>query len=172
LKKRQGGTAVQEYREKYSQNCIAVILSAVLFLVAGPCHYGKIAIAAEHVADEHTLLLLHFNDSLQGTSGETPTEAAGVIFETGIFGLGAFFGPDNQLYYNSLANIDETAGTLEFWLKPRWSVDDGQDHYALRFGDGGGMLFGKDGGNYWRSILNRYSPGGVSEQGAGLYVND
>jgi len=76
------------------------------------------------------------------------------------------------VYYNSLANIDETAGTLEFWLKPRWSGNDGQDHYALRFGNGGGMLFGKDGGNYWRSILNRYSPGGVPEQGTGLGVDD
>lgn len=125
--------------------------------------------AQEHTSDANTLLLLHFNSSLSGASGETPTQASGVTYQAGIFGNAASFNTGNQVYYASANNLNSALGTLEFWIKPAWSGNDGGDHYALRFGDGGGLLFGKDGGNYWRSILNRYGVGNP-EVGTGFNV--
>lgn len=126
-------------------------------------------LAQEHTPDQHTLLLLHFNDDLNGAQGDTPTQAQGVTFEPGIFGNGAYFAPGNQVYFPSAGNINSLEGTLEFWIKPRWNGNDGQNHVVLRYGNEGGVLFFKDGGNYWRSIFNRYgfyNP----EIGTGLYV--
>lgn len=125
--------------------------------------------AQEHTPDQHTLLLLHFNDNLNGAQGETPTQAQGVAYEAGIFGNGAYFGAGNQVYFASAGNLNSTEGSLEFWIKPRWNGNDGQNHVVLRYGNEGGVLFFKDGGNYWRSIFNRYgfyNP----EIGTGLYV--
>ena len=127
--------------------------------------------AQEHTPDANTLLLLHFNDDLNGADAEVPTEASGVSFEEGIFGSAAYFPENNRLIYNSAANIDATTGTLEFWVKPRWNGNDGQDHYLLRYGEAGGMLFGKDGGNFWRMILNRFGEHGQSEVGTGMYID-
>jgi hypothetical protein len=41
----------------------------------------------------------------------------------------------------------------------------------LRYGVDGGMLFFKDGGNYWRSIFNRYGSGVNPEIGTGIDVS-
>ncbi len=123
-------------------------------------------------ADEHTLLLLHFNDTLDGAQGEIPVLASGVSFESGIFGEGIYLPPGNQLFFLSANNIDTVRGSLEFWIKPRWDGNDGQNHYLLRYGGAGGMLFGKDGANFWRSIFNRYASGGHPESGTGIFIND
>ncbi len=136
------------------------ILRLSLFLLA--CS----ALAQEQTPDSHTLLLLHFNNDVNGASGETPSDSSGVAFEQGVFGSGAYFPPGNFLRYLSSGNIDSKRGTLEFWIKPRWGSD-GQGHFALHYGSGGGMLFGKDGGNTWRMILNRFGSGGP-EAGAGI----
>jgi hypothetical protein len=115
--------------------------------------------AQEHQPDAHTLLLLHCNGDLNGAQGETPTQALGVTFESGIFGNGAYFAAGNQVYFPSAGNINSTQGTLEFWIKPRWNGNDGQGYVVLRFGVGGGMYFAKDGANNWRSIFNRFGVG-------------
>jgi hypothetical protein len=127
-------------------------------------------VAQEHQPDAHTLLLLHFNDDLNGAQGETPTQALGVTFEPGIFGKGAYFAPGNQVYYPSAGNIKSTEGTLEFWIKPRWNGNDGQGYVVLRFGEGGGMYFAKDGANNWRSIFNQFGVGNP-EVGVAFNVN-
>lgn len=145
-----------------------LLYSLVIVLLMPP----KSSFAGEHISDEHTLILLHFNGNLNGADGETPTDATWVTFEEGIFRTGAYFPVGNQLFYESLNNIDSTEGTLEFWIKPRWNGNDGQDHYALRFSLGGGMLFGKDAGNFWRCILNRWAWGGQPEVGTGIYVDE
>jgi hypothetical protein len=147
----------------------AILCCSLLF----DLHFLPISVVAgEHFPDEHTLMLLHFNGDLYSTEGEAPETEFGVVFEDGIFGAGAYLPVENQLLYNSLNNIDSTEGTLEFWIKPRWNGSDGEDHYALRFGLGGGMLFGKDAGNFWRCILNRWAWGGLPEVGTGIYVNE
>jgi hypothetical protein len=119
-----------------------------------------------------TLLQLRFEGNPNGESGETPTTVSGVTYEPGILGSGAYLGPGNQLRYAAASNISATSGTAEFWIKPRWNGNDGQDHYALELGVSGGILIGKDGGNFWRIILNRFGGAGGPELGAGLFVND
>ena len=128
-------------------------------------------VAGELVADESTLLLLHCNGTLDGAGGETPTQATGVSFVPGVHGQGAWLQPGNQVYFAVAGNLDPTVGTLELWVRPQWPGNDGENHWALRASGGGGILVGKDGGNYWRSIFNRYAEGGQPEVGAGFNVS-
>src|SRR5262245_11081896 len=71
--------------------------------------------------DSHTLLWLRFNDTLSGEQGQAPVSASGVSFEAGILGSGAYFAPGNQVFYPSSGNINASEGTLELWIKPRWT---------------------------------------------------
>src|SRR4051812_1399738 len=118
---------------------LSKVLFAILLLLAGGRARGV-------DGDAHTLLLLHFEGSLTGAGGEAPNQSSGVAFEPGVNGNGAYFSTNNQVFYPSINNLYSTSGSLEFWLKPRWSGNDGRGHFVLKFGSGGGMLFGKDGG--------------------------
>jgi hypothetical protein len=126
--------------------------------------------AQEFIPDQHTLLLLHGNGALSGAQGETPALASGYAFTTGIFGQGIDLPTGARLRFAAAGNALATAGTVEFWLRPHWQGGDNQDHWAFAWGTTGGLLLGKDGGNYWRIILNRYGAGGQPERGAGLNV--
>ena len=128
------------------------------------------ALAQEHSPDASTLLLLHCNDSLSGAQGETPTTATGVTFEAGIYSTGAYLPAGSRLEYTASGNVSGPEGTVEFWFKPRWHGNDGAGHWIVAAGGPGGMRFGKDGGNFWRMILNLYGAGGQPELGAGFYV--
>src|SRR5438132_745242 len=141
-----------------------LMLAAILLSLSSTSAYAQ-----EHMPDSNTLLLLHFTDTTNGASGETPTISTGVSFESGVFGKGAYLSNVNQLKDASAGNISPTAGTLEFWIKPRWNANDGFDHYMLRNGLSGGVLIGKDGGNFWRSIFNRFGPSGP-EIGTGHFI--
>ncbi|MBK8167976.1 MAG: Ig-like domain-containing protein [bacterium] len=127
--------------------------------------------AQEFTPDDHTLLLLHGNGSLTGAQGETPVLSTGHAFTGGVFGQGIDLPTTAQLRYAATGNALATEGTVEFWVKPHWSGNDGQDHMVFSWGTGGGLLMGKDGGNYWRIILNRYGEGGQPERGAGWNVS-
>ena len=123
-------------------------------------------------SDTNTLLLLHFNSSLAGVAGEAPTQSSGLSFAPSVAGNGLRVTNGSQLHYAAAGNINATNGTLEFWIKPDWNGNDGQGRVGLRWGDGGGMLFFKDGGDYWRSIANRYgASGGKPEVGVSLNVS-
>lgn len=140
-------------------------LVVILFCLNG------VAIQTFAQVDVNTLLLLSFENSLNGEQGETPTSATGHSFQSGIQGQGALLPNPNQINYSSVNNINATEGTLEFWVKPTWNGNDGQDHYILKWGVGGGMLVGKDGANNLRIILNRFGtfPGG--EKGVSVNIN-
>jgi hypothetical protein len=127
-------------------------------------------LAQEHTPDATTLLLLHCNGSLTGAAGETPVASAGTSFAGGIFGQGVQLPAGCQLTYAAANNIAAPQGTLEFWLRPNWNGNDGQDHLVLTWGTWGGILTGKDGGNFWRIIVNRYGPNGSQERGTGIPV--
>ncbi len=127
-------------------------------------------LAQEHTPDAATLLLLHGNGSLAGAAGEVPVAASGTSFATGVFGQGIQLPTGCQLTYAAANNITATQGTVEFWLRPNWNGNDGQDHLVLTWGTWGGILTGKDGGNFWRIIVNRYGPDGTTERGTGLPV--
>jgi hypothetical protein len=154
------------------RNNSSLILVCGVMWTLGLLFTAPAALAQEHVPDAHTLLLLHFNNSLVGAAGESPLQATGVGYGAGIFGNGADFPAGNRLTYAASGNITASQGTAEFWFKPSWSGNDSQDHLALTWGSGGGILFGKDGGNYWRIIVNRYGLGGHPERGCGLYVGN
>ncbi len=142
-----------------------VVVVLALALVA-PFASGQ-----EFTPDDHTLLLLHGNGSLIGASGETPAFATGHGFVPGIFGQGIDLPTGGRLRYAAAGNLQASAGTVEFWLQPHWQGNDGQGHLALAWGTWGGLLLGKDGGNYWRIILNRYGDHGLPERGAGTNVS-
>lgn len=120
--------------------------------------------------DSRTSLLLTMENTLAGAQGEAPVQASGVSYEGGASGTGAYFAIPNNVQYSASGNILATEGTLEFWMKPRWSGSDGQTYGILKWGDGGGMLFAKDGANNLRSIFNRYSAGGKPERGVAMNV--
>ncbi len=113
-------------------------------------------------SDANDLLVLGFDNTLNGESGEMPTTATGASFQAGIINQGVLLPNPNQLFYSSTNNINASEGTLEFWIKPAWNGNDGQGHFILNYGGGGGILIGKDGGNNLRIILNRFGihPGG------------
>jgi hypothetical protein len=126
--------------------------------------------AQELTADGNTQLLLHFNNSWYGDSGESPRQLAGPTFDTGKFSQGAHLWSGDLLAYGGDGNITSSQGTLEFWLRPDWNGNDDQNHLVLTWGTWGGLLMGKDAGNYWRIIVNRWGPDGTPERGAGLNV--
>ena len=123
-------------------------------------------------ADNHTLLLLHFNNSMVGEQGDQPAQADGVSYETGKLADSCYFAPGNLVFYSAPESINEKEGTLEFWLKPRWAGNDGQTHTILNWRGGGGLGFSKDGANNLRSIFNRYGEGGQPEVGVSINISD
>lgn len=128
--------------------------------------------AGEFDLDGDTVLLLHVNGDADGVQGETPTVASGLGWEPGVFGEALALGEDSQLRYLAADCIDVAQGTIEFWLKPDWNGGDGQGHALLRHGLWGGLLICKDGGDYWRLIVNRYGGSGEPERGVGHWIGD
>jgi hypothetical protein len=112
--------------------------------------------------DTGDLLVLRFDNSLNGENGETPTTATGTSFQTGVQNQGVLLPNPNQLFYASTNNINATEGTFECWLKPTWNGNDAQHYFILQYGGSGGIVIGKDGANNMRIILNRFgvAPGG------------
>ncbi|MEP7339126.1 MAG: LamG-like jellyroll fold domain-containing protein [Acidobacteriota bacterium] len=112
--------------------------------------------------DANDLLVLRFDNSLNGENGEVPTQASGTSFQTGVSNQGVLLPNPNQLFYSSADNINATEGSFECWLKPTWNGNDGLHHFVLQYGVGGGIIIGKDGANNMRIILNRFgvAPGG------------
>jgi hypothetical protein len=129
-----------------------------------------LATAGELTVDPNTLLLLHFNNTMTGASGEVPTQSVGVTYEAGVFGNGAFLSTGDQVYYAVANNIQASQGTIEFWIKPRWNGNDGLSHSVVRYGGAGGLLVEKDGGNFWKIILNRFGSEVVSGLGVGGWI--
>jgi hypothetical protein len=126
----------------------------------------------EHELDENTLLLLHFNDNLIGADSENPASSENIVYAEGIFNNGLEISDNTNIEYASLDNINEMNGTVEFWVNPNWNGNDGLDHYFLRFGYSGGILIGKDAGNYLKILVNRWSPGAYQEYSTGYNVSD
>ena len=125
--------------------------------------------SAPSVQDVDDLLVLRFDDSLSGEDGESPVQAVGVVFESGVSNSGALLPAPSELLYAGAGNINPLEGSLECWFKPTWDGNDYLSHYLLRYGGAGGILIGKDGANNLRIILNRYGayPGGE----AGIFLN-
>jgi hypothetical protein len=146
--------------------------------LSGKKHAGSVpagaaasGIASAEVMPADTLLLLHFENTLNGAAGESPTQAAGLNFQPGILGAGVSLSAGNQVLYPSADNINATEGSIEFWIKPNWNGNDGQGYVVLHYGGGGGMYIAKDGANNWRLILNRFGSVDGPEAGVGFNVS-
>ena len=124
--------------------------------------------------DAATSLLLRFDDALAGHTGQLPVSvpsAPGISYQPGTVGRAAVIPATGPLSYAAAGNISATQGTLEFWVKPNWAGNDGQNHVFLAWGSGGGMLFSKDGANNLRCIFNRFGVGGQPERGTAINVS-
>ncbi|MDQ3009631.1 MAG: putative Ig domain-containing protein [Acidobacteriota bacterium] len=149
---------------------VASLYKQIISVSASNTGSGKVPAVASGVGPSHPaapmdandLLVLRFDNSLNGENGETPTTATGTSFQPGVNNQGVLLPNPNQLFYASANNINATEGTFEWWMKPTWSGNDGLGHIILQYGVGGGIVIGKDGANNLRIILNRFgvAPGG------------
>lgn len=121
--------------------------------------------------DNNTLLVLGFENTLNGAQGETPSQASGYSFQSGLRGNGILLPANNQLFYPASGNINATEGTLECWVKPAWDGNDEQHHSLLSYGGGGGILMGKDSANNLKIILNLYGGAGGGEIGTAVSIS-
>jgi hypothetical protein len=106
---------------------------------------------ASVTSDGHTLLLLPFDDVLTAADGESPIQASGLTFEAGIAGSGVLVDGADRLDYATAGNFGSTAGTVEFWIKPRWNGNDHDPHFFFTIGDA--LQVVKDGGDNLRFVL-------------------
>lgn len=95
-----------------------------------------ISASAQSDVDANTLLLLRFENTLNGEQGETPVQNVGVTFESGILGQGVLVDSTDLLQYATAGNFNMPEGTIEFWAKPRWGLLDNQDRIFFSLGAG------------------------------------
>jgi len=117
-------------------------------------------------SDANTLLLLPFDNTLNGVDGETPLNSSSANFTTGKYNDALNMFPDSGepiLSYAVENNLNPHKGTLEAWLKPDWNGNDGEGYTILSYGGWGGMIILKDGANNLRLIMNVWSPSGYPE---------
>jgi len=128
------------------------------------CTYG-----GPYEVDEHTLLLLHLDGSYTGAQGE-PGIADGTVFEPARYGQGVAFDVGDSLTYSTTGNLNRTVGTIEFWLRPNWDGDDGQDYAFFETGHSwfNGIRLAKDAANNFRFFVWA----GSTEYGIAHWVGD
>jgi len=128
------------------------------------CGYG-----GPYEVDERTLLLLHLDGSYAGEQGEIGTPN-GTTFEAGRYGQGVAFDAGDTLTYTTAGNLDRTSGAIEFWVRPSWDGNDGQDYAFFEVGTSwyNGIRLAKDGADNFRFILWA----GSAEYGIAHWVGD
>jgi uncharacterized protein (TIGR03437 family) len=111
---------------------------------------------AQGDVDAHTLLLLRFENSLVGEQGEAPTLNSGTTFESGILGQGLLVDGGDILRYAFAGNFNMPEGTIEFWVKPRWSGNDNQHRAFFSAGPNSfsnDLILHKDGASNFRFVI-------------------
>jgi hypothetical protein len=115
------------------------------------------ALAQPHLPDTHTILLLHFDNTLSGADGEIPVQANGLTFESGIFNQAILINNTDVLDYGTPGNFTPPAGTIEFWIKPQWNGNNGTTYTFFSVGTQrylpNNLLIEKDGANNLRFIM-------------------
>lgn len=115
-----------------------------------------ISASSQSDVDANTLLLLRFENSLNGEQGETPVQNVGVTFESGTLGQGVLVDGSDLLQYATAGNFNMPAGTIEFWVKPRWGTFDNQHRVFFSLGFGGpnsDVVLLKDGAANFRFMI-------------------
>jgi streptogramin lyase len=112
------------------------------------CTYG-----GPYAADEHTLLLLHFDGDYAGLDSEAGA-ADGTDFLPAMFGQGVHIDGSDTLTYPTASNVSLAAGTIEFWGRMDDEGDVGQIHDLFEFdGPGGGIQIVKHGGGNLHLVM-------------------
>ena len=104
--------------------------------------------------DPATLLLLHFDGSVEGAQGEVGT-AFGTDFTAGKYDAGLLIDNGDSLTYSTAGNLNRETGSIEFWLRPDWN---GNDFNSYTFFESGQSWFNrlrimKDGANNLRFMV-------------------
>ncbi len=118
---------------------------------------GVISASAQSDVDANTLLLLRFENTLNGEQGETPVQNLGVSFENGVLGQGVLVDGSDVLQFATAGNFNMPEGTIEFWMKPRFGRFDTQLRNFFSLGSGGpnsDFVLLKDGALNFRFIIN------------------
>ncbi len=102
------------------------LFAATLFL----CPSATVR-AAPPVSDPNTLLLLNFDGDLTGADSEVPTTTTGVTLEATPEGQGVLLDGSDVLRYAAAGNFDPSQGTIEFCVKPTWSIVPRPDNHRL-----------------------------------------
>jgi hypothetical protein len=122
---------------------------------AGVAVWGNsCGIAGPYSVDAHTLLLLHFDNNVDGAGGELGS-ANGVSFSDGKYAQAVMVDSSDTLNYDSAGNLNRTQGAIEFWIRPHWNGDDNQNYTFFEVGNEwfNRMRIVKDGANNLRFML-------------------
>jgi concanavalin A-like lectin/glucanase superfamily protein/all-beta uncharacterized protein len=132
----------------HSVRCFILLISVLVS--------GGISASAQSDVDANTLLLLRFENTLNGEQGETPVQNAGLTFESGILGQGVLIDGSDLLQYATADNFNMSAGTIEFWLKPRFKLFDSTARVFFSLGTGPNIDFVllRDGFINFRFLIN------------------
>ncbi len=91
-----------------------LVIIGVLFFILHPVQGAELKI------DAATIFLAHFNGTVTAETGQTPVTSDNITYESGIFGGGLAESPSMRLIYDPPAGYNPAAGTVEFWIRPRW----------------------------------------------------
>lgn len=125
----------------------------------------------ELTVDASTKLLLHCNLTTDGEQNERPTQEVNVTYPDGVIKEAFELGATSLLQYKSSGNVSSVEGTIEAWIKPDWNGNDGITHNLFAWGAGGGIVVEKDGGNYFKILINRYGQNGNPERSASALID-
>ncbi len=112
----------------------------------------------ELISDSITTLLLHFNNSINGSNGEVPLSSQNLAFSSTQYRFGQGLdatNPNSNLVFSSSV-INNSEGTLEVWIYPTWSGSDNLNHFIMGYN---GFSFLKDGGTNLVLYINTIQNG-------------
>ncbi|MCI0359667.1 MAG: LamG domain-containing protein [Planctomycetaceae bacterium] len=106
-------------------------------------------------ADEDTLVLLKFDETLAGHRGQASVNEASVERPATPFGRGAHFSEGSVLAFLNDGNLKPAEGTVEFWIKPDWDGTVGTGRELFKVGEdfNFGLLIQIDGANNLRLMV-------------------
>lgn len=136
-----------------TRNYLSPFLITIIFFIV----YSTRIYTQPLTTDANTLLLLHFDNSLNGDAGETPLNSANISYGAGKIGNALSIASNTTLRFDTTQNLNPRQGTIEFWIKPS------SEGVAVDMGIGGGLSTQV---GYWtRMIFNIYGINGNPENG-------
>jgi hypothetical protein len=91
-------------------------------------------LASALAADADTTLLAHFDGDASTKPGQAATSTRELSYEAGVVGSGVAIGSGSVLSYPVAGVLDPQAGTVEFWIQPKWNGNTGTPHVFFQAG--------------------------------------